>query len=340
LAASLHGYFVILWREIWKKGSKNFTGYLKRADLRSLQDFDFYDLCKSYSSLAKTKQDKFLFVLDTGGQYPCDLVLIIKKMHKQKFYDEAIAWLVRSGPGFLVGMIVLFVGLWLIKLFLRWSHSNMQKKGVDPTIKPFLLSLTGAALRVLLILGVMQIIGIRMTLFAALVGAFGVAAGLALSGTLQNFASGILILMLKPFVVGDNIVTQGITGTVSSIQIFYTLVTTFDNQSVIVPNSKLSNDVIVNMSRDGSRRLDIPLKFSNAIDFKQVKAIINASIDKCSNILATPERRIGISELQPDGYIVSVNVWINAHGFQDTKQEMQETILQDIKDAGVKIAGL
>src|SRR6185437_2360487 len=195
------------------------------------------------------------------------------------------------------------------------------------------------ALRVLLILGVMQIMGVQMTLFTALVGAFAVAAGLALSGTLQNFASGILILMLKPFVVGDNIVTQGMTGKVTSIQIFYTLVTTFDNQSVIVPNSKLSNDVIIHMSRAGSRRLDIPLKFSNAIDFKQVKEIINAAIDKCSNILKTPARRIGIDEVQPDCYIVSINVWINAHGFQDTKQELQETILQDIKDAGIKIAG-
>jgi len=261
-------------------------------------------------------------------------------MHKEKFYDAAYTWLVKSGPDFLVGMLVLFVGLWLIKLFQRWTQGHMLKKKVDPTIKPFLLSLTGAALRVLLILGVMQIMGVQMTLFTALVGAFGVAAGLALSGTLQNFASGILILMLKPFVVGDNIVTQGMTGKVTSIQIFYTLVTTFDNQSVIVPNSKLSNDVIINMSRAGSRRLDIPLKFSNAIDFKQVKEIINAAIDKCSNILKTPERRIGIAELQPDGYIVSINVWINAHGFQDTKQELQETILQDIKDAGIKIAGL
>jgi small conductance mechanosensitive channel len=261
-------------------------------------------------------------------------------MNVQKFYDHVYEWLLSYGPRFVIGLLVLFVGLWLIKILLRWSQGRMSNKKVDPTIKPFLTSLTGAILRVLLILAVMQIMGIQMTLFTALVGAFGVAAGLALSGTLQNFASGILILLLKPFAVGDDIITQGIEGQVASIQIFYTIVTTYDNRSVIVPNSKLSNDVIINISREGNRRLDVALKFTNNIDYKQVKGVINAAIDKCKNILAKPDRRIGISDLQQDGYVVTINVWVAAHGYQDTKQELQETMLQDIKDAEIKIAGV
>lgn len=261
-------------------------------------------------------------------------------MNIDKFYNNIYNWVITHGPGLLLGLVVLFVGLWLIRLFVNWSHKKMTKKSVDPTVKPFLMSLLAVALRILLILGVMQIIGIQMTLFAALIGAFGVAAGLALSGTLQNFASGILILMLKPFRVGDNIITQGLEGTVTSIQIFYTLVKTFDNRDVIMPNSKLSNEVIINISRGGNRRLDIPMKFSNAIDIKQAKAVINSAIDKCENILKKPERRIGIGEIQPDGYIMNINVWINSHGFQDSKLAIQETILQDVKDSGIKIAGL
>lgn len=216
----------------------------------------------------------------------------------------------------------------------------MHRKDVDATAKPFLLNLFAVALRIILLLGVMQIVGIQMTLFTALVGAFGVAAGLALSGTLQNFASGIIILLNKPFVVGDNIITQGLEGTVSSIQIFYTLVTTFDNRSVIVPNSKLSNEVIINISREGTRRLDLELKMSNAIDINEIKSVINQAIDKCKNVLAKPERRIGVSSLETDGYKIGVNVWVDAHGFQDTKLAIQERILQDIKDSGIKIAGL
>ena len=261
-------------------------------------------------------------------------------MKIQKFYDHAYDWLISYGPRFLIGMAVLFIGLWIVNLFLKWSQARMHRKNVDPTIHPFLMSLLGAVLRVLLILAVMQIMGIQMTLFTALVGAFGVAAGLALSGTLQNFASGILILLLKPFIVGDDIITQGLEGKVTSIQIFYTLVTTYDNRTLIVPNSQLSNNVIINVSREGNRRLDIAIKFPNNIDIKQVKGVINAAIDKCKNILATPERRIGIGDIQPDGFVVAVNAWVNAHGYQDTKLELQETILQDIKDAGIKIAGM
>jgi small conductance mechanosensitive channel len=257
-------------------------------------------------------------------------------MNLNKFYDHAYDWIIGYGPRFLFGMLALFIGLWLIKILLRWSHNGMHRKELDPSVKPFLLSLIGVVLRILLLLGVMQIIGIEMTLFTAVVGAFGVAAGLALSGTLQNFASGILILLLKPFVVGDNIITQGMEGTVTSIQIFYTIVTTFDNRVVIVPNSKLSNEVIINISREGSRRLDIQLKFGTEANYVQMKQLINEAIDKCENILTTPERRIGIAELQPDGYLVSINVWVNSHGFQDTKLQLQETILQDLKQAANK----
>jgi small conductance mechanosensitive channel len=261
-------------------------------------------------------------------------------MNIEKFYNAAYAWLINYGPRFLLGMVVLFVGLWLIKLVLNRSHKGMHRKELDPTLKPFLLSLIGIALRVLLVLGVMQIIGIQMTLFAALVGAFGVAVGLALSGTLQNFASGILIMLLKPFVVGDNILTQGIEGTVSSIQIFYTLVTTYDNRSVIFPNGMLSNNMIVNISRQGSRRLDIMYKFGNAVDIREAKKVIDGTIVKEERCLKTPEHRIGVSLLEPDSFTLSIGVWVNAHGFEDTRLLLQEAILQDLKDAGIKIGGI
>jgi len=249
-------------------------------------------------------------------------------------------WLVVSGPKVLLGIIVLIVGLWLIKLFGRWSHGNMQKKNVDPTLKPFLVSLISVILRLLLVFFVIEIMGFQLTIFTALVGAFGVAAGLALSGTLQNFASGVLILLLKPFVVGDNIITQGTEGTVTSIQIFYTVVLTFDNRTVIVPNSKLSNEVIINISREGHRRLDVLYKFGNAVDFNELKRIINKTIDDEENILATPERRIGVSLLEKDGYTVSIAVWTNAHGYEDTKLNLLQKLLENIKGSGIKLDGL
>lgn len=261
-------------------------------------------------------------------------------MNYNRFLDKAYTWVIAKGPSILIAVIILFIGLWLINLLSKLISKSMQKRSVNPSLKPFLLSLVVTVLRVFLILSVMQIAGIRMTIFAAVIAAMGVAAGLALSGTLQNFASGILILFLKPFQVGDNILAQGQEGTVTSIRIFYTIVTTFDNKTVIIPNSKLSNEVIVNISASGNRRLDIELKFGNNIDYNDVKRIVEETIEEAGNILPDPKWRIGISSLESDGYKVMLNLWINAHGFTDTKMAFQEKLVQRLKASGLKLPGM
>jgi small conductance mechanosensitive channel len=179
-----------------------------------------------------------------------------------------------------------------------------------------------------------------MTVFAAVIGAFGVAAGLALSGTLQNFASGVLILLLKPFEVGDKIITQGQEGTVTAIQIFYTTVLTLDNKTVIVPNSKLSNEIIINLSRQGTRRLDITLKFHYGYDFEQLKNTIFSSLKAVDTILDMPEYRVGISTLETDGFTVSIQVWTPADGFEDTRLILNRRLIDDLKGSGIQLAGM
>jgi small conductance mechanosensitive channel len=222
----------------------------------------------------------------------------------------------------------------------KWVFRFMEHRHIEPSIQIFLHGLISISLQILLVLGIMQVLGIQMTVFAAVIGAFGVAAGLALSGTLQNFASGVLILLLKPYRVGDNIVTQGQEGTVTGIQLFYTLVLTYDNKTVIVPNSKLSNEVIVNLSRQGQRRLDVELKFSYAFNFDQIRQILDDTINDFVKALKTPEHRIGISSLDPDGFKVMTNVWVEAHGYEDTKQAFQQTVIENLKKAGIKLPGM
>ncbi|SEJ00281.1 small conductance mechanosensitive channel [Dyadobacter sp. SG02] len=261
-------------------------------------------------------------------------------MKIQQFYNKAYTWILETGPSVLLGIGILIAGFWLIRLLSRWLNAHMYKRDIDPSLTPFLLSLAVTTLRVLLIVSVMQIVGIQMTVFAALIGAIGVAAGLALSGTLQNFASGVLILILKPFHVGDNIVAQGQEGTVEAIKIFYTVVKTYDNRMVVIPNSKLSNEVIINISGSGNRRLDVEMKFSNAIDFTEVKNIVNSVLDHAQSALKVPARRIGISSIEPDGYKVMVNVWLDAHGFVDTKMEIQEKLMEALKGSGLKLPGM
>ncbi|MFL5772447.1 MAG: mechanosensitive ion channel family protein [Flavisolibacter sp.] len=261
-------------------------------------------------------------------------------MKLDKFYDQAYAWILKVGPKILIGVVVIFIGLWFIRLLRKWLTNHLLSKGVTSSIRPFLVNLTITVLQILLILGFMQIVGIEMTMFSVVIGAFGVAAGLALSGTLQNFTSGILILLLKPFRVGENIIAQGQEGTVTTIQIFFTVVKTYDNRTVIIPNSKLSNEVIVNVSREGRRRLDIELKFNYGIDFEQVKKSIDNSVRAVDGLLKEPVHRTGILELNPDGYKVLVNVWAPAHGFNDTRFLFQEQIMKDLKDAGLKLPGM
>jgi len=185
----------------------------------------------------------------------------------------------------------------------------------------------------------MQVAGIQLTFFAAIVAGFSVAAGLALSGTLQNFVSGILILVLKPYRVGDNINTQNQEGTVTSIQLFYTTVLTFDNKTIIIPNGQLSNNVVINLSREGKRRLDIDLRFDYKTDADQVKKVLQNSINTAENILPEPVARIGISKLEVDKYIMTVNVWVNAHGYYDLLIALNEKLVTDVKKAGIKLPG-
>jgi small conductance mechanosensitive channel len=261
-------------------------------------------------------------------------------MVAQDIYDKAYQWMLAHGPRIIFGILLFMVGQWLIKLCKRWFGRSLHKRDINASIKPFMESLIATALQVLLALAVLQIIGVKMTIFAAGIASMGVAIGLALSGTLQNFAGGVLILLLKPFKVGDNIIAQGQDGVVSSIQIFYTMVTTYDNKTVIIPNSKLSNEVIINLSREGKRRLDMEMKFSYAYSPEQIQDIIRKSIQDSKDVLLEHEPSVGISSLDADGFKLIIQVWVGAFDYNAVKITFQQKILKDLKDAGIKLPGM
>lgn len=265
--------------------------------------------------------------------------LLLQTMDMQVFYNKVYSWILNIAPRLLIAIVVLFIGFWIIRIIKRIMTNHMIAKDFDPSLRSFLNNLIIIALQVLLIIAFMQIIGLQLTIFTAVVGAFGVAAGLALSGTLQNFTSGILILLLKPFRVGEVILAQGQEGLVTSIQIFFTTVTTFDNKTVIFPNSKLSNEVIVNLSREGKRRLDVEMKFNFGIPFNQVKEILENTVAKSTGLLKEPVSEIGVSTVDPDGYRIMVNVWVSALNYHHAKLELQKKMIEDLKGAGIKLPG-
>jgi small conductance mechanosensitive channel len=252
-----------------------------------------------------------------------------------KFYNKAYDWLISYGPRIVLAIIVFFAGLWLIRLFNKWLRKGFEKRKFNPSLRYFLLNLVAISLQILLVFMALQLAGIQLTFFAAIVAGLSVAMGLALSGTLQNFVSGILILVLKPYAVGENVVIQGLEGTVTSIQLFYTIILTFDNKTIIVPNGQLSNNVVINLSRQGKRRLDINLKLPFAVDSAEVKKIVEQAIVDTAGMLKEPAARIGVAEIEADRYTLTTQVWVEAHSFQDSKFILQEKIMNDLKKEGV-----
>ena len=260
-------------------------------------------------------------------------------MNFKEWYDKGYGWLIEAIPNILVAIVVLVVGIWLIKIVRKWLTNILGRRRVNPTIRPFLLGLVATILQILLVLSVMQILGIRMTIFAAAVGAVGVAFGLALSGTLQNFTGGVMILLFKPFRVGETILAQGQEGVVSSIQMFHTTVISLDNKTVIIPNSKLSNEVIINISRQGMRRLDIEMKFNYGVDPEYAKKIILNAINSTSRVSDKPPLKMGVAMVEADGYRLGTYLWIKANEFEEIKFVIQQKIIEDLKIAGIKLPG-
>ena len=261
-------------------------------------------------------------------------------MNVDEVYDRLMTWLLTNGPRVLFAIAVFIIGQWVIRLCRKWLQNRLHRREIDSSLRPFFHSLLVTVLQVLLLLTVMQILGIQMTVLAAAIASLGVAAGLALSGTLQNFTSGILILILKPFKVGDIILAQGQEGTVSQILIFYTIVTTPDKKTVIIPNNKLSNEVIINFSREGFRRLDVELKFSYAFDIANVKKLILDQIKSLDSLKEDQPAEINVSLVEPDGYKLVVSVWVDPESFNNMKLKVNQIMLDALKQAGVKLPGM
>ncbi len=260
-------------------------------------------------------------------------------MELHQFYHSAIQFLIINGSKLLIGLIVLLVGLKLIRLFSVRIRARMSQRQVHSSLQPFFLSLAITALYVLLIILVLTIFGYPLSTFTTILGGFTVAVGLALSGTFQNFAGGVLILLLKPFDLDDNIQAQGQEGRVTSIQIFYTVLLTGDNKTIIIPNGKLFNEVIVNITREGKRRLDFEIRLGYYVDIDQVKQIMEDTINSTATVLKKPAPRVGLIGLEVDSMRFTINVWVEPANFLNTKIALQENIIKNLKAAGIKLLG-
>lgn len=241
------------------------------------------------------------------------------------------------GPQLILAIVVLIVGFWLIKKVVGLMDASMSKKDVEPTLKSFLLSLTGVMLKALLLISVASMVGIETTSFIAVLGAAGLAIGLALQGSLSNFAGGVLLLLFKPYKVGDFIETQGHSGTVNSIQIFTTVLKTPDNKTIIIPNGPIANGSITNFSTEATRRVDMVFGIGYGDDIDKAKGILQRLVDADSRIMKDPAAAILCAELADSSVNFNVRVWVNAADYWGVYFDMHEAVKKTFDQDGISI---
>lgn len=254
-----------------------------------------------------------------------------------KYTDYISELLVAYAPKFILAIVVLILGLWVIKMINNTFGRLLDKRNVDTSLRGFLKSLVGIILKVMLFISVLTMVGVEMTSFIAILAAAGLAVGMALSGTLQNFAGGVMILLFKPFKAGDYIDAQGYAGTVADIQIFNTILKTPDNRTIIIPNGGLATSAMVNYSTEPKRRVDFTFGIGYDDDIDKARQIILDLIAKDERIHKDPAPFVMISELADSSVNFAVRVWSNAGDYWGIFFDMNEAVKKAFDKEGVSI---
>lgn len=245
--------------------------------------------------------------------------------------------LTKFGLKIIAAIAIFFIGRWLAKLIKNVLQKTMERAKVDHALVGFTCSLVHAGLMIFVILAALGQVGVQTTSFIAVLGAAGLAVGLALQGSLSNFASGVLIIIFRPFKVGDFVEGGGATGVVKEIHIFTTTITTPDNKRVIVPNSKMMGDNIVNYSAEGTRRLDLTACISYGDSVDTAKAALMDEVTKNELVLKDPAPFVGVSAMNDSSVDLAVRPWVNAANYWPAFFALNEAIKKRLEAEGLTI---
>ncbi len=243
---------------------------------------------------------------------------------------------VEVGKSILLAIVIYIAGKFVIKLINKLIRRTLEHKNVDSTIQSFLKSFVSILLNVLLIITVISALGVNTTSFAALLASFGVAAGMALSGNLQNLAGGLVILLFKPFKVGDFVEAQGSMGTVKEIQIIHTILQTVDNKEIYLPNASLSSGSITNYSKMGTRRVDFTVNVEYGTDVEKVMNALKAIAESDERILKDPEPFYALSALAESSVNFTFRVWVNGADYWPVFFDLNKKIYEDFNRQAIK----
>jgi small conductance mechanosensitive channel len=247
----------------------------------------------------------------------------------EKYLELGEALLLKHGPNVLSAILILIIGLFIVNMITKLAKKVMRKSSIDITLEKFLGNLLGWGLKILLIISVISKLGVETTSFAAILAAAGLAVGLALQGSLSNFAGGVLIMIFKPFKIGDLIEGQGEIGVVKEIEIFTTKLTGLSNKEIIIPNGSLSNGNIVNYTTEGTRRVDLVFGVSYDADIKQTKNVLMDVLTSHPKILKDPAPGVTVSELADS----SVNFAVRPHCLPEDYWDVFFSVNEEVKKA-------
>ena len=245
--------------------------------------------------------------------------------------------LLRFGQTLLIALIVFVIGRKMVKLLLRFTDRWMERRNVEVSVRKFVMSLAGVIYNVLLIFVVAGILGVGTSSIVAMVGSAGLAIGLALQGSLANLAGGVLILLLKPFQVGDYIITPQSEGTVQSIDIFYTRLTTTDNRVIVIPNGTISNSDITNTTKQDRRLLVLEFSVSYDADVALIRDILLKEMKHRSDILVKEPMRVVVTRLSPVKLRMNAKCWVETSKYWDVYYDMLERIKTLLQEQNISI---
>ncbi|MFT6853266.1 MAG: small conductance mechanosensitive channel [Cyclobacteriaceae bacterium] len=255
----------------------------------------------------------------------------------QKYTEQFGQMILEYAPTFLLALVSLIAGLWIIGIFLKGMKRALKARDIDPSLAPFLTTLFGWILKIMLFISVVGMVGVQMTSFVAILGAAGLAVGLALQGTLQNFASGVMILLFKPFKVGDFIDGAGYMGSVKEIQIFNTILNTPDNKRIIIPNASLANGSLTNFSSEATRRVDWTFGIGYGDSYDKAKEVLTRYVDEDARIMKDPAVFIGLSALGDSSVNIVVRAWVDPADYWGVFFDMNEKVYKGFAVEGLNI---
>lgn len=255
----------------------------------------------------------------------------------ENYKDSFIKILLDYSPKLIAAILLLIVGIWAIRIIVKIARKIMFKREIEPTLVEFLTDIIFWGLRVVLFIAVISKLGVESSSFVAILGAAGLAVGLSLQGSLSNFAGGMLIILFKPFKLGDVIEAQGVSGEVVDIQIFVTQLVTPNNQMIFVPNGALSNGTIINYSKLHNRRTDLNISLSYTTDIKKAKDIIETIFQSEPKILDEPKPTVIVKELTDQAIKIGIRAWSKNEDFPYICSYILENAKIELDKAGIAI---